>query len=59
MWMMPTLFGALIFFGLWGMRQTPGADLTPYMVRPTGAVGRRRAAGHRHGDGFTIRFRVS
>ncbi|MEJ6790360.1 hypothetical protein BrevBR_12470 [Brevundimonas sp. BR2-1] len=24
MWMMPTLWGALIAFGLWGMRQTWG-----------------------------------
>lgn len=30
MWILPTLFAALIAFGLWGMRQAPGADLTPY-----------------------------
>jgi hypothetical protein len=30
MWILPTLFGALILFGLWGMRQAPGADLGPY-----------------------------
>lgn len=30
MWILPTIFVALIGFGLWGMRQAPGADLTPY-----------------------------
>jgi len=30
MWILPSLFTALIGFGLWGMRQAPGADLSPY-----------------------------
>ncbi|KQY80508.1 CcdC protein domain-containing protein [Brevundimonas sp. Root1423] len=30
MWILPALFIPLIGFGLWGMRQAPGADLTPY-----------------------------
>ena len=30
MWILPAIFIPLIAFGLWGMRQTPGADLTPY-----------------------------
>jgi len=30
MWILPAVFTALIGFGLWGMRQAPGADLTPY-----------------------------
>jgi hypothetical protein len=30
MWILPALFTLLIGFGLWGVRQAPGADLTPY-----------------------------
>jgi hypothetical protein len=32
MWILPAIFIPLIAFGLWGMRQAPGADLTPYRV---------------------------
>jgi hypothetical protein len=38
MWILPTLFGALIAFGLWGMRQAPGADLTPYGLADWGLL---------------------
>ena len=30
MWIMPTIVGALLLFGLWGVRQAPTADLSPY-----------------------------
>lgn len=30
MWIMPAIFILLIAFGLWGMRQAPNADLSPY-----------------------------
>lgn len=30
MWIMPAIFIPLIVFGLWGMRQGPTADLSPY-----------------------------
>lgn len=30
MWILPSIFTALIAFGLWGMRQASGVDLSPY-----------------------------
>ena len=30
MWILPAVFTVLIGLGLWGMRQAPGANLTPY-----------------------------
>ena len=30
MWIMPAIVGALLLFGLWGVRQAPTANLAPY-----------------------------